>query len=203
MSKFLFCILFILSGQLLFCQTWKQRMLQQIAANKVYIEYLEKGYRVVKGGLETIRDIRNGDFKLHFTYFDSLKKVNPSVKNYVRVAGIIGYQVRIIKGMSKTMAAIRQQQIFTNQELDYCKAVFDNLLDDCLESINELILVITDGELSMKDDERLKRIDKIYDDMQDKYSFASSFSEETGILAAQRLSEQVEVNMSENLNSIR
>jgi hypothetical protein len=38
-------------------------LLQQIAANKVYIEYIEKGYNIARKGLQTIHDIKKGDFK--------------------------------------------------------------------------------------------------------------------------------------------
>ena len=36
--------------------------------------------------------------------------------------------------------------------------------------------LITDGEQQMKDDERIKRIDKLYADMQDKQMFVQVFS---------------------------
>jgi hypothetical protein len=65
-----------------------------------------------------------------------------------------------------------------------------------------LYLIITSGELQMKDDERIKRIDKLYADMQDKYSFCESFSEECSVLAMQRLSEQAEINLGKKLNGL-
>jgi len=46
----------------------------------------------------------------------------------------------------------------------------------------------------------MKRIERLYADMQDKYSFTSSFSNEMGILSAQRLSEHVGINMSKKIN---
>jgi hypothetical protein len=54
----------------------------------------------------------------------------------------------------------------------------------------------------MIDDERIKRIDQLYTDMQDKYSFCQSFGEECSVLAIQRLSEQNEILMSKKLNGI-
>ncbi|MBK6993319.1 MAG: hypothetical protein IPH34_16520 [Chitinophagaceae bacterium] len=72
-----------------------------------------------------------------------------------------------------------------------------------MKTIDELFMVITSGELEMKDDERLKRIDKLYADMQDKYSFCSSFSEEMGLLSVQRMGEQMEINRSKILNDLR
>ena len=38
-----------------------------------------------------------------------------------------------------------------------------------------LIAVTTDGNSEMTDDERIKRVDGIYDDMEDKYAFTQSF----------------------------
>jgi hypothetical protein len=178
-------------------------LLQQIAANKVYIEYVEKGYSIASKGLQTIRDIKKGDFNLSFDFFESQKKVNPEIKNWVKVADIIAYQIRIIKAAKQTILDVKETGQFTNDELDYCKAVFDNLLNECIKNIDELVDVITNGNFEMKDNERMDRIDKLYIDMQDKYSFTSSFSEEMGVLSAQRISEQAEVNLSKKLNGVR
>ena len=55
----------------------------------------------------------------------------------------------------------------------------------------------------MKDDERLKRIDSIFADMQDKAAFSSSFSEELALLAVQRMRELKEVDISKILNGLK
>ena len=178
-------------------------LLQQIAANKVYIEYVEKGYNIARKGLQTVHDIKKGDFNLSFDFFESQKNVNPKIKNWAKVADIIVYQIRIIKAAKKTMWDIKETGQFTSEELDYCNTVFDNLLDECIKNIDELADVITNGNFWMKDDERMNRIDKLYLDMQDKYSFASDFSDEMGVLSAQRLSEQAEINLSKKLNAVR
>ena len=205
--KTIFLIIGFLSC--LFCSHAQQkekqikRMLEQIAANKVYIDYLEKGYSIARNGLQTIQNIKKGDFNLHFNFFDSLKKVNPKIKTWTKVADIIAYQIRIIKDTKQTIKDIKEAHQFTDNELDYCKAVFDNLLEECLKNIDDLVTIITDGGVEMKDDERMKRIDRLYADMQDKYSFTSSFSNEMGILSAERLSEQVEINMSKKINAVQ
>ncbi|MEP7376194.1 MAG: hypothetical protein ABI675_22550 [Chitinophagaceae bacterium] len=178
-------------------------MLQQIAALQVYIGYAKKGYDVMNKGLTTIRSIKNDDLNLHRDFFGLLKQVNPRIKKYAKVADIISYQLRIVKETNKTLQGIRETGQFTSEELDYCKMVFDNLLLDCLKSIDELFLVITSGELEMKDDERIKRINSLYADMQNKYTFSSSFSEEMGLLSVQRLGEQIEINRSKILNGLK
>ncbi|MFT3981203.1 MAG: hypothetical protein QM687_12080 [Ferruginibacter sp.] len=177
-------------------------LLQQIAANKVYIEYLGKGYRIARKGLTTIQHIKKGDFDLHRDFIGSLSNVNPKVRSYTRVADIIAYQLRIIKNAGTVVKNLRESNQFTIDELNYCKSVFDRLLKDCLKNMDELFLIITSGELQMKDDERIKRIDWLYIDMQDKYSFCQSYSEECSVLAIQRLSEQLEITRSKQLNGL-
>lgn len=183
--------------------TQKKYLLQQIAALQVYIGYAKKGYKIVNSGINTIRNIKNGDFNLHRDFFNQLKNVNPAIRKYAKVADIIAYQIKIIKQAKATLQQIRETKQFTESELDYCKQVFGNLLDECLKTIDELIMVTTSGNLKMKDDERLKRIDGLYADVQDKYSFACSIGDDMGLLAVQRLGEQMEINRSKLINGIK
>ena len=184
-------------------KTQIQYLLDQIAANKVCIDYLEKGYEIARTGLNTIQNIKKGDFNLHRDFFGSLETVNPKIKTYTRVADIIAYQVRIVKNISTTIKNLKESGQFNTDELDYSKAVFENLLDECVKNVDELYLVITSGDLQMTDDERIKRIDQLYTDMQDKYSFCQSFSEERSVLAMQRLGEQLEIKYSKQLNGVK
>jgi hypothetical protein len=181
----------------------KKYLLQQIAALKVYLGYAKKGYNIVNGGITTIKNIKNGDFNLHRDFFNRLKIVNPAIRRYAKVADIIAYQVKIIRQTKITIQQIRETKQFTEAELDHCKQVFDNLLNECMKTVEELILVTTSGKLEMKDDERLQRIDRLYADVQDKYSFACAFSEDMGLLAVQRLGEQMEINRSKLINGIK
>ncbi len=47
----------------------------------------------------------------------------------------------------------------------------------------------------MSDDERIKRIDLLYADMQDKYVFANSFSNDINLMALQRTKELQEASL--------
>jgi len=183
-------------------KTQIEYLLDQIAANKVSIDYLEKGYEIARTGLNTIQNIKKGDFNLHRDFFGSLEIVNPKIKTYTRIAAIIAYQVRIVKNISTTIKNLKESGQFNTDELDHSKTIFENLLDECLKNVDELYLVITSDELQMTDDERIKRIDQLYTDMQDKYSLFQSFSKECSVLAMQRLSDQVEIIMSKKLNGI-
>ena len=98
------------------------------------------------------------------------------------------------------LKGVREAGQFTDTEVEHCKLVIENLLQSSLDNIEVLVTIITSGELSMKDDERIKRIDELYADMQDKYAFVSSFSEGMGLLTVQRMRELNEVDVSRKLN---
>lgn len=183
--------------------TQKKYLLQQIAALHIYIGYAKKGYNIVSGGVNTIRDIKKGDLNLHNTFFSSLKTINPKISRYAKVADIISYQVRIIKLIRQTLQSIREANQFSVQEIEYCKKVLDALLDDCIQSVTDLLIIITPDKLQMTDNERLTRIDKLYLDMQDKFTFCNVISEDISLLALQRLTEQIEINRSKLINGIK
>lgn len=184
-------------------KTQKQYHLQQIAALQAYIEFAQKGYKIAKGGLSTIGSFAKGEFNLHGDYFNSLKMVNPKIKQYAKVADIIAMQLKIVQDYHRSLSKIQQGKAFNNEELAYIQRVFGRLLDDCGGNLDELIEVTTDGKLEMKDDERMARIDRLYLDMQDKYTFSQRFGKGTKTLALARAQENKEVKTSRVLQGIK
>ncbi len=180
-----------------------KNLIKQIALLEVYIGYLEKGYDIAKKGLTTISDIKNGDLHLHLDNFNSLKAVNPRVKKYVKVADIITLQLQIVQVYKTTLKQIKSNDLFNSSEIEYVYNVFTKLLEQCTINIDELISLTTSGEYEMKDDERLKRIDALEVDMQDKYAFAQNFGHGAQILSLQKNNEKNEVQASRVLNNIK
>jgi len=183
--------------------TQKKYLIQQIAALQVYIGYLSKGYSIAKKGLNTIQDIKHGDFNLHKNYFGSLSSVNPTIKRYSRVAEIISLEINIVRQAESVIRYCKESNQLTLSELTYLQNVFGHLLSDCSKSLDKLFAVVTDGSLTMKDDERISAIDKIYDDMVDKQVFCRSFGNATKGLCVQRMNEQNEIQFSKKLNDIK
>jgi hypothetical protein len=174
-------------------KTQKKYLLQQIAGLQLYIGCIKKGYSIAQNGLTTISDFKNGEFHLHSDYFKSLKNVNPLVKNYSKVADIIFYQVQIVQTYRQAYKRIKKSNAFTPNEIAYMNRVFGRLMDDCYAAIDELIIVTTSGKLEMTDDARIERIDALYEEMEDKYSFLKSFSGETIAVADARAKEKNDV----------
>lgn len=200
---FLLVLVIALTTGNLQAQAKQQRvLLQQIAALQVYIGYAQKGYSAVKKGLNTIGDFKRGEFNLHKDYLNSLKVVNPKIKKYARVTEIIGLQIKIMKSCNKLYQQIRQDDLFHGDEADYIKRVFERLIENCDTNLDELLIIVTDGQLEMKDDERVQRIDMIYQSMLDNYTFAENFSSQTKILAVSKAAELKEAKNSRVLIGI-
>ncbi|KDN54672.1 hypothetical protein [Flavobacterium seoulense] len=182
----------------------KQRkvLLQQIGALKVYIDAAQKGYSIAKKGLNTIGNLKRGEFTLHTDYLNSLKKVNPKIKKYSRVAEIIDLQLKIVKNCNSTYRNLEVGDLFHGSEVAYIKRVFGQLMNDCDANLEELITVTTDGELEMKDDERMERIDRLYNMMMDNYSFCQSFNNQVNMLCLSRARENRETQSSKEVYGI-
>lgn len=163
--------------------------IQQIAANKVYIEYLQKGYKIVKGGLNTIANIKNGHFTLDKDFFAGLQNINPKIRNYAKVSGAIALNIQIEQRYRKAITEAMNSDRFNSGELDYMGNVFTSLINDCTVLADELTLLITANKLKMSDDERIKRIDVVYSAMQDNYVFVNAFARDINIMVVQKSKE--------------
>lgn len=172
-------------------------MLKQISLLETYIGYLEKGYDIASKGLKTIGDIKDGHWKMDIEFFNSLKNVNPKIKGYVKVAAIMNEQVQIVKLCSNL-----KKQAFNNDEAGYINSVTGHLLNGCETLLDELVDVTTDQKLQMSDDERIKSIDQIYDEVQDQYSFIKSFSEQVRLLIRERLKEKNDIDVSKKVRDL-
>lgn len=208
MKKLVF-FLFVFGAQHLCAQTWNEwfaqkktqlkYLAQQIATFQIYAGYLEKGYHIAQQGLTAINDIKNGEFSLHKNYFGSLSAVNPKVKNMAEVAEIIAMQVSVVQQFKKMVAKAKNSGQFNSGELGYFGNVYTGVVAACINDVDELIGLTTNGQLQMTDDERMKRVGVLYKDMQDKYAFTQSFANDASLLALQRQRDANEINLLKKL----
>jgi hypothetical protein len=212
MKKLIIVLMLLTASGSLHAQTWaewfkqkktqKKYLLQQIAALKVYIDYAQKGYKIAEQGLNTIGGWTKGEFDLHGDYFNSLKNVTPEIKNYYKVPEVISLQIKIVQQYNKINTQVNQSENLTQAEKDYITRVFERLLADCESTLDELITVTTNGKLEMEDSQRMARIDKLYLDMKDRYTFCNSFSSDSRLVAASRKHEKSSIANSRAMNGI-
>lgn len=183
-------------------KTQIQYLEEQIIALQFYNNYLQEGYNIVQGGLSAIHDIKDGDFNLHNDYFNSLKNVRTSVSNYSKTSGTINLQLQILQLSTVINKALGSNSIQDNERV-YIKAVMKGILQKCADNITDLTNLSTNGKLEMKDDERIKRIDAIYDDLKDKYTFTTHFKEQIETLALFRQRESGNIQALQSLYNVK
>ena len=163
---------------------------EKLAQFEQILSDMKKGYEILSGGYNTIKDLSQGNFSLHKTFLDALMEVSPTVKHYKRVADIISYQVILIKEYKSAFNRFKRDNNFNQQELAYLGRVYKNLFKQSLDNLDDLVTIITANQLRMSDDERLGAIDRIFADMQDKLLFLRHFNNNTTVLALQRAKEK-------------
>lgn len=175
-------------------KTQRRYHAKQLALLQLYLGYVKKGVSVVRRGLNTIENVKNGNFNLHHDFFSSLEHVNPHIANSAKVADIIAYQVFIIRQLRDVSNYCRRNKNFTPEEVRYVADVYANMLVLCNANLSELLSIIRDEKTKMTDDARVKRIDSIHDDMVDRRAFVQAFDHDVRFIAHERQREQLVID---------
>lgn len=180
-------------------KTQKKYLLQQIAALQVYSGYLKQGYKIADGGLGYITGSLKDEFSLHTTYYDKLRSVNVVVKNNPQVNDILTWQRDILGAVN----GLDQATYLSTKEKLYVGKVKQALLSDCDEQITALQILLTNGKLTMTDDERLKRLNSIHLAMQSNYRFIADFAGKIKVYGLQKQQENTNLETSKYIFGIR
>ncbi|WP_289058416.1 hypothetical protein [uncultured Flavobacterium sp.] len=187
---FIFSILIIFPQGMQAQAKQRKELLLQIAALQVYIDYAKKGYSAVSKGLHFIGDAKKGELNLHSDYFTSLLKINPKVRNYYKTAEIISMQLKIMKICKRTLADLKTGDLFHGSQLDHIERSFKRLLQNCGDTLEQLLAVTTDTRLELKDDQRIERIDTLHETMLEDYNFCISFRNDAKLLSVSKTAEK-------------
>jgi hypothetical protein len=171
---------------------------QQIVALNAYRGYLEQGYQISKNGLGTITNWKKGEFDLHTGYYNSLKTVNPALKDNAKTNAIAQY-ANAIPGQFDQVVALDG---LNGDSRKYVVTVRNAVLKECDRDVDELELVMTSGKTEMNDDERFKRLDQIYNRMKDKYAFTLSYCNGVKNILLQKTQDEQQIQTLRRLYGI-
>lgn len=174
---------------------------EKLTQFKSILSDMKAGYQIVSTGYNAVRDISKGNFSLHETFLDGLMAVSPQVRKYYKVVEIVRTQGVILSEYKTAFGKFRSGGQFTIAEVDYMSSVYGQLNKQSLQNLEALLMVITAGGLRMNDADRLKAIDRIYNDMQEKLLFVRHFNVQGIGISRQRSLEHRDVsNMKELFN---
>ncbi|WP_394772266.1 TerB family tellurite resistance protein [Mucilaginibacter sp.] len=160
--------------------------IEKLTQLKGILSDMKTGYQIYQQGYGSISQLSKGNFDLHSVYLNGLMSINPSVKNYGRVAEIISQQASLLSEYKSSYKQFRQSGTFSAGELNYMSSVYTGLVNQSLQNLDELTNVLTAGKLRMSDDERMRAIDRIYASSSDKLQFLRHFNRQGVLLNIQR-----------------
>lgn len=166
------------------------------------LDNMYKGYKILSDGYNTIKNIAEGNFNIHQAFLSGLYAVNPSVKNYVRVAKIVEYQQLLVQRYKKAWKTLSGNPYLTDAEINHIEKVYSGLVEESLRSLDELLMVVTASKLRMSDEERLKAIDRIYYQVEDELMFLTDFNNSTQVLLLQRQADAYDADNTRKLYSV-
>jgi len=176
--------------------------IEKLAQFKQILSDLEKGYAILEGGYNTIKNISQGNFSLHKAFLDGLLAVSPAVAKYKKIVSIMDNQLQLMSEYKKAYRRFKADDNFNPDELAYIGKVYGKLVDESVKNLARLLNVITANTLRMSDDERLRAIDMIDEEMQDKLSFVRFFNNNTTVLSLQRTKEKNDLRSSRLLHGV-
>lgn len=160
--------------------------IEKLTQLKGILSDMKTGYQIYQQGYGSISQLSKGNFDLHSVYLNGLLSINPTVKNYGRVAEIITQQVSLLSEYKNAYKQFRQSGSFSVSELNYMSSVYTQLVNQSLQNLDDLTIVLTAGKLRMSDDERMRAIDRIYASSSDKLQFLRHFNRQGVLLNIQR-----------------
>lgn len=69
--------------------------------------------------------------------------------------------------------------------------------------LEELFVIISSNKYQMSDDERIKRIDELFKEMQSNFVFVQHFGNDAVLLSHYRLKEKQDADISRSLNGVK
>lgn len=177
--------------------------IEKLSELRKILKQLKEGYEILLKGYSTIKDLSEGNFKLHEAFLDGLLLVSPAVKNYARVKDIIEAQLALVKELGQAHSRLSSSGQFSADEIAYIDKVYDDLTVSSLKNLDALTTVLTAKKLRASDDERLRKIDQIYEQMTDMLSFVRHFNGTASMLASQRENEVSDVKTLEELFDLK
>ncbi|MCH5597936.1 hypothetical protein [Niabella ginsengisoli] len=176
-------------------QTQRQYLMQQIVALKMYGSYLQKGYTIVKDGLNTIGSLKNGHVSLDKIFFNRLQHVSLNVKSNSRASEIILLQSYIDLFIDAAIKMIQKSPYFSSNELRYIKNVLNDVRKDCDQLTHELNRVLDNGNYEMSDDERIRRILLVYKEVKERHEFIQTLSMQLAKMELQKRLAQKDIHV--------
>lgn len=184
-------------------KTQKKYLLQQIAALRVYADYLRDGYLIAQEGLTFISDIKNGHFSLDKSYFQSFAKVNPALKGQDGLAHISSVRKIILQERKACLSVCNKSKMFTVKESELIAEEFTGFIGQCQSLYQEFGVINQHASVNLSDEQRKTRMWKLVENADELLNYVLKFSTATSIYALQLKQEKAGMSATAQMHGIK
>jgi hypothetical protein len=157
---------------------YMKRQLELLGSSAVLIR---EGYEISIKGLDTIRERETGSYGLNLDYDQRLSRAGAAVLHDAHARALVGLETAALQRQE------RCRKLLENRPRDdwlreYAAGIFGQLHTGTLNRLHSLEELTGDGNLRMTTARRLRRLDALYLQAEDAYSFCGYFLEEVTLL---------------------
>jgi hypothetical protein len=162
-------------------QTKRKYALLEIAQWKIYATYLSKGISIARKGLNTIEQLKSGNWKLDANFFDHLLKPGNAIKQFARLGELKKYP-QYINDQKQQLISYMQQHHYSQAEINYISSVMKKLLLECQSTLQQLEQITAKDQVQLSDDQRITRIAALKEEMKQQVSYTRKIVNEVKII---------------------
>jgi hypothetical protein len=125
---------------------------------------------------------------LYAVYYEELREVKSTVSYYPRIRDISSRSAQLLEEYRKGWNLVRQDQNFTQAELDYMQRVYSGILEESARNLDQIQLVIQSFQTRMNDAGRLKILEDAAARIEQNYADVRQFNRQNLFLSLRRAS---------------
>ncbi len=143
----------------------KVQQLQNEAINLTVLQkHLENNFSL--NSLSQIASWEQKQKDLYAGYFDELKSVKKSLAFTSRISEVMQKQKQVVTDTKRAMQLIYADTHFTATEAAQFNAVCESLLNGCVSNLSQMLQIVTAGQFTMSDGERLSGLIQTADEVE-------------------------------------
>ena len=162
--------------------------IQKLQNKTIWLQNAQKQIENVlsKLKLEEISDWTKKQRDLYKGYYEELSKVKSAITYYKRIKEITQKQTRLLEQYERAWNLFKQDTHFTSAELEYMQRVYEGILEQSMQNMDQIFLVLDSFTTQMSDLKRLEIINGAADQIDANYDDLTLFNKQNILLSLQR-----------------
>jgi TATA-box binding protein (TBP) (component of TFIID and TFIIIB) len=126
-------------------------------------------------------------------YFDELWRVKSAIAYYRRVTEVIQKQKELVREYNNAYKLFQQDKNFRPDELQYIRNICSGIIEQSLQSVDQIMLILQSFSVQMSDADRLEIINRTTERIEEHIADMRSFTDQAVQLSLQRARDQKEI----------